>query len=197
MVSASFLTLSGVVFFLSFISNVAGTIQTFIPLTQSGYAFHRGNTAALTTVEFFIDLTCPTCKDEWPVLNQVYQAYKTKVHFEYRVYPLPHHAQSFLTAQAAQVVSTFGKSHESVFTFIDTAFANQGKIVGTTTDSMTHDEVVVIVADWATFETGVTSEQYYEGMNTSTTVGNQASVTARNSWKYCAIQGKNIFSFLF
>jgi hypothetical protein len=54
---------------------------------------------------------------------------------------------------------------------------------------MSHDDVVDLVASWATLNTGVTSAQYYEGMNTSTVVGNQASVDTRNTWKYCAING--------
>ncbi len=200
MVSTSFLSVpvvASIVSFLSILSSVASTTQSFIPLAKQGYAFHRGNTASVTTVEFFLDLTCPTCKEGWPLLNDVYELYKEKVHFEYRVYPLPHHAQSFLIAQAAQVVGVFGTEKEAVFTFFNTAFDKQSAVVGTTTDKMSHDDVVELVADWATYNTGVTSAQYFEGMNTSTTVGNQCSVDTRNTWKYSAINGEFVCVCLF
>lgn len=33
-------------------------IQTMIPLNKDSHSYHRGNAAAKTKVEFFIDLTC-------------------------------------------------------------------------------------------------------------------------------------------
>jgi protein-disulfide isomerase len=70
--------------------------ETMIPLSKDGHAFHRGNTSASTVVEFFIDLACSACMDEWPTLTEVYNAYKDKVHFEYRLFPLPYHQQGRL-----------------------------------------------------------------------------------------------------
>jgi hypothetical protein len=183
------LALLSVFCLLNLLSTAFATTASFIPLARNGYSFHRGNFSSLTTVEYFLDLTCPTCKEGWPILGEVYEQYKNKVHFEYRVYPLPHHAQSFLTAQAAQVVNKFGSNSEAVFTYFNTAFEKQSAIVGTTTNALSYNEVVDLVSEWAIINTGVSIEQYYEGMNTSTTVGNQCSVDSRNMWKYCAIQG--------
>ncbi len=92
-------------------------------------------------------------------------------------------------AQAVQVVNVYGTNAESVFTFLDTAFDKQSAIVGTTTNAMSYDDVVKLVSDWATYNTGVTSANYYTGMDTTTTVGSQCSVDARNTWKYIALQG--------
>lgn len=163
-------------------------IQTFIPLAKDGHAFHRGNTASLTTVEYFIDLTCSACRDSWKVLTEVYQLYKDKVHFQYRIFPLPYHQQGFIVAKAAQVVQAYGKP-DSVFTFFDTAYAKQPAIYNAATLDTTYNEVVDLVGSWATAGTGVTLEQYNTGMNSSTTIGQQCEMNARYQWKYITLQG--------
>lgn len=191
MLSASFISFSAIGVIASFLSIISGSsaVQSFIPLSKTAHAFHRGNVASLTTVELYLDLTCSTCRGDWPLLNEVYDYYKSKVHFEYRIFPLPHHAQAFLLSQAAQVVNVYGKDAEAVFTYMNTVYENQDAIVGETTNSMTYDQVVDMAAEWATYKTGVKKADYYTGMNASTTVGNQCSVDARNMWKYGAVQG--------
>lgn len=173
---------------LSFISSALAT-QSFIPLSRTGHAFHRGNTSALTTVEYFIDLTCSSCLDSWPLLNEVYEIYKDKVHFEYRVFPLPYHQQGFIVAKAAHVVNAFGSNADSVFTFFDTAFANQASIYNSVTADMTYNQVVDMVSEWAVSGTGVTKDNYDTGMNSSTSIGSQCEMNTRYMWKYVTIQG--------
>ena len=163
--------------------------NSMIPLSKDGHAYHRGNTSALTTVEYFIDLTCSACLDSWPTLTQVYNAYKDKVHFEYRVFPLPYHQQGFIVAKAAQVVYMLGSNTDAVFTFFDTAYANQAEIYNSATADMTYNDVVKLVSSWATLDTGLTSDQYYTGMDSSTVIGNQCEMNTRYMWKYNCIQG--------
>lgn len=172
---------------LIFVSAVSAQIQTFIPLSKDGHAFHRGNTASLTTVEYFIDLTCSACRESWPLLTQVYQEYKDKVHFMYRVFPLPYHQQGFILAKAAQVVQANGNS-DAVFKFFDTAYIKQPAIYNSATADMTYNEVIKLVGDWATADTGVTLDQYYTGMNSSTPIGQQCEMNARYMWKYITLQ---------
>lgn len=163
---------------------VKAEVDTAIPLSKTGYAFHRGNLASLTTVELYIDLTCSACRDSWPLLNKVYNTYKEKVHFFYRIFPLPYHQQAFITAKAAQVVSAYGSSSESVFTFFDTCYAKQPQIYNSATADMTYNEVVALVGGWATTDTGVTVDEYNTGMNNSTN-----EMNARYAWKYSTLQG--------
>lgn len=170
-------------------ARINGEASSMIPLAKDGHAYHRGNTASLTTVEYFIDLTCSSCLDSWSTLSEVYDKYKDSVHFMYRVFPLPYHQQGFILAKAAQVVNAFGSSSESVFTFFDTAYANQPAIYNSATADMTYNEVVALVQDWAIQGTGVTAEQYTTGMNSSTTIGSTLEMNARYMWKYNTIQG--------
>lgn len=160
-------------------------VQTFIPLSKDGHAFHRGNTASLTTVEYFIDLSCSSCRDSWPLLTKVYETYKDRVHFLYRVFPLPYHQQGFILAKAAQVVSAYSSDAEAVFRFFDTTYAKQPAIYNSATADMTYNEVLALVAPW----TGLSDAQYYEGMNSSTTTGSTCEMNARYMWKYVTLQG--------
>jgi protein-disulfide isomerase len=169
--------------------SVSGTANSMIPLQRTGYAYHRGNTSALTTVEFFIDLTCSACMDSWSTLNQVVETYKNQVHFMYRIFPLPYHQQGFIVSKASVVAYVFGDSHDSVFTFMDTAYANQAQIYNSATANMTYNEVVALVGTWATEATGVTLEEYNMGMNSGNQVGSQIEMNTRYMWKYVTIQG--------
>eukprot|EP01031_Cornospumella_fuschlensis_P052703 gene52703-64399_t len=135
--------LAGLLSFLVFCLSaciVNAQVQTFIPLSKDGHAFHRGNTAALTTVEYFIDLSCSSCRDSWPLLSKVYETYKDRVHFLYRVFPLPYHQQGFILAKAAQVVSAYSSDSEAVFRFFDTCYAKQPAIYNSATADMTYNE---------------------------------------------------------
>jgi len=163
---------------------VKAEVETAIPLSPDGYAYHRGNRASLTRVEYYIDLTCADCRASWPLLTKVYNAYKDKVHFLYRVFPLPYHQQAFITAKAAQVVNVYGTSSESVFNYFDTCYAKQPQIYNSATADMTYNQVVQLVGGWATVDTGVTETEYYAGMNNSTN-----EMNARYMWKYIALQG--------
>lgn len=169
-------------------ASVSATANSMIPLQKTGYAYHRGNTSALTTVEFFIDLTCSACLDSWSTLNEVVATYKDKVHFLYRVFPLPYHQQGFIVSKASVVTYVFG-TQDAVFTFMDTAYANQAQIYNSATANMTYNQVVDLVADWATQGTGVSKETYYAAMDSSNAVGNKIEMNTRYMWKYVAIQG--------
>lgn len=172
---------------LAAVTNVSAEAETAIPLSRDGRAFHRGNFSSLTTVELFIDLTCSACRDSWPLLTQVYQVYKDRVHFMYRIFPLPYHQQGFIVAKGAQVVNAYAGS-EAAFKYIDTSYAKQPAIYNSATADMTYNEVVELVSDWAV-SSGITKDQYYNGMNSSTTIGSQCEMNTRYMWKYVTLQG--------
>jgi hypothetical protein len=72
---------------------------------------------------------------------------------------------------------------------MDTAYAKQSSIYNSVTMDMSYNEVLALIEEWATAGTGVTSDQYYSGMNSSTTVGQQSEMNARYMWKYTCLQG--------
>lgn len=158
--------------------------QSLIPLSPNDYSFSRGNPASNIVVEFYIDLTCSACQDSWPTLNQVVAQYSDRVFFKYHVFPLPYHQQAFILAKAAQVVNYY--SPDNIFSFMDTVYTNQAAIYNSATADMTYNQVVQLVEKWAVNDQ-LTSQQYYDGMNSSTTVGNTLEMQARYTWKYSTL----------
>ena len=162
--------------------------DSLLPLQKNQYAFPRGNLSSPVIVDFFIDLGCSSCLSSWPTITEVYDTYKDRVKFQYRVFPLPYHQQSFILAKAAQVVDYYGVKG-SVFTFFDTSFANQPLIYNTATADSTYNEVVALVSEWATAGTGVSYNDYYVGMNnTANTIGNTLEMNARYMWKNACLK---------
>jgi hypothetical protein len=183
-----FFSLLKVVLYVVTLRFISGEVSTMIPLATNGYGFHRGNSAAITTVEFFIDLTCSSCLESWPLLTQVYQSYKDRVRFLYRIFPLPYHQQGFIVAKAAQVVDQLG-SKDSVFAFFDIAFDKQPLIYNSATYDTTYNQVLAIVEPWVTLAANISSSDYYNAMNSSTTIGKTCEMNARYMWKYVTLQG--------
>ena len=159
--------------------------ETLIPLSPTGYAFQRGNAASSIVVDLYIDLTCSSCLSEWPTFNQVIDTYGSDVNFLYRILPLPYHQQAFIVSKAASCVAYFVP--DAIFTFMDTAYANQDQIYTSTTADMTYNEVIALVEQWTIEGTGLTSEQYYVGMNSSTAAGNAIEMNSRYMFKYSAL----------
>eukprot|EP00597_Dinobryon_sp_UTEXLB2267_P017976 CAMPEP_0201104706 /NCGR_PEP_ID=MMETSP0812-20130820/40727_1 /ASSEMBLY_ACC=CAM_ASM_000668 /TAXON_ID=98059 /ORGANISM="Dinobryon sp., Strain UTEXLB2267" /LENGTH=197 /DNA_ID=CAMNT_0047364065 /DNA_START=17 /DNA_END=610 /DNA_ORIENTATION=+ len=164
---------------------------SMIPLQKYDYAFPRGNLSSLITVDFYIDLTCSSCLDAWPTLTNVVDEYKDQVRFMYRVFPLPYHQQAFILAKAAQVVNYYG-AKSAIFTFMDTAYALQPQIYNSATSDMTYNQVVRMVSNWATKDTGVSTDDYFIGMNSSTSIGSTIEMSTRYMWKYSCL--KDIFA---
>ncbi len=137
-------------------------------------------------VEFYIDLSCSSCQSEWPTLNNVVKNYSDRVNFLYRIIPLPYHQQGFILSKAASVVNYY-TSLDSVFTYFDTVYANQAQIYNSATADKTYNEVVSLVGEWATLNTGLNSKQYYEGMNQSTSIGSTCEMNTRYMFKYLTL----------
>ena len=158
--------------------------ETLIPLSANSYGFHAGSASSSIIVEFNIDLGCSSCLDSWPTMKQVQEIYASSVHFIYRIFPLPYHQQAFILSKAANCVNFF--SPDAIFKFMDTCFDNQAEIYNSATADMSYNDVVALVEPWAV-SAGITSEQYYEGMNTSTTNGNAIEMNARYMFKYATL----------
>jgi hypothetical protein len=162
--------------------------STGIPLDRNDWSYQRGDTSSLVVVEYIIDLTCSSTMDAWPVIQQVSNLYNDYVKFQYRVMPLPYHQQGFIVAKAAQLVK-FYTDGKGVFTFMNTAIVNQPAIYNTATADMTYNEVVRLVETWAVNGTGLTSAQYYEGMDRDNDSGNIIEMNTRYMWKFATSHG--------
>lgn len=173
------------------ISYVVADVETMIPLSKNAYAFQRGTSGSNVVVELYVDLSCSSCLSSWPTLGEVYSKYYSKVSFLYRIFPLPYHQQAFILSKAAAVVNKFG-APGSVFTYMDTVFAQQSEIYNAATADMTYNEVIKLVSAFATSGTGVTDADYYLAMNSSNPVGSSIEMSARYMWKYATLQ--NIFA---
>ncbi len=121
------------------------------------------------------------------MLNQVVAEYSDRVNFLYRILPLPYHQQAFIVSKAASLVDYYSSSSDAVFTFMDTAYDQQPSIYNSATADMTYNQVVALVQSWAIDGTGVTKEQYAEGMNSSTTAGSSIEMNSRYMFKYSAL----------
>ncbi len=172
--------------FACIVGHVSCDASSMIPLSKDSYAYSIGDTKSSVTVDFYIDLTCSSCLENWPTITEVVQTYEDKVYFNFRVFPLPYHQQAFLVAKGASLVNYFTKG-KGVFTYMNTAFANQALIYNTATADLTYNQVVDIVESWATTDTGVSSEEFTIGMNSSNTIGSNIEMYTRYMWKYTCL----------
>lgn len=80
-----------------------------------------GPTNAKVTFVEFADFQCPGCGVASPVVKQLREAYKGKVNYVFRQFPLQMHKNSRPAAEAAEAAGAQGK----FFEMGDTLFANQ------------------------------------------------------------------------
>ena len=76
-----------------------------VPLPNTYPGFRWGNVGAPVLIEGFLDLLCPDCSAQFPIVKQVLAHYGPgNVTFVFHVFPLPYHTFAFIAAQGAQVV---------------------------------------------------------------------------------------------
>jgi len=160
--------------------------DSLIPVSSDSYAYQRGNPSSNVVVEFYLDLGCSGCRSSWSMHSKVYEEYADRVNFLYHLYPMPIHQAGFTLSQAAQTVDYFG-DEGAVFNFMDLAMKNQPTIYNDQIANMTYNQVVDLIGSWAMEGTGVTSDEYYTGMNTSTDVGNAMEMNVHYAWKFGAL----------
>jgi len=84
----------------------------------------KGPDKAPVTIVEFSDYQCPFCSRAENTVQDVLKKYGDKIHFVYRDYPLPFHANANIAAQAAQCAADQGKFWEMHAAL----FANQQKL---------------------------------------------------------------------
>lgn len=71
-----------------------------------------GTSSAKVTIVEYGDFQCPACGSAHPIVKQVLNDYKDKVHFVFRNFPLPMHANAPFAAEAAYAAGLQGKFWE-------------------------------------------------------------------------------------
>lgn len=76
--------------------------QAPIPARPDGWAV--GPPGAPVVVDMFLDLMCPDCRADDPIITQLARHYGDRVRIVYHVFPLPYHRNAFAMAQLAHYI---------------------------------------------------------------------------------------------
>jgi len=155
--------------------------QPPIPKTYPGHSL--GQMTGSILFEVFFDHVCPDSKFSWPIIQQVLNAYSSKMHLIIHIYPLPYHRNAFYATQAGLVIQDL-KGEKAWFQWLDLIFQNQSQFYNNPTADMTSNDVIKLYAKFAG-QLGIPETSFITGM----TYGNQYDSDARTYWKYGADRG--------
>lgn len=73
-----------------------------------------GSPSAAVTIEEFADFQCPTCSMTYPIMEEIKNAYGSRIYFVYRNFPLkiPAHDKTYEASVAAEAAGMQGKFFE-------------------------------------------------------------------------------------
>jgi len=73
-----------------------------------------GSPSAAVTIEEFADFQCPTCSMTYPIMDEIKNAYGSRINFVYRNFPLkiPAHDKTYEASVAAEAAGMQGKFFE-------------------------------------------------------------------------------------
>jgi len=100
-------------------TNTAPTYSDVKPVTDADYM--QGDKNAKLTMVTYTDLECPFCKQFHPVVSQVLSAYKGKVRWVYRNFPLSFHQNAEKEAEASLCVGKIG-GNDKYWSFVNKIF---------------------------------------------------------------------------
>jgi len=96
----------------------------------------------VTMVEFG-DFECPACGEAYPDVKKLINAYKGKMTYVFREFPIPSHKYGFLAAYAAEAAGAQGK----FFEMEDKLYSNQNEWADETKDTNAMDYFVKYAQD--------------------------------------------------
>jgi protein-disulfide isomerase len=157
-----------------------------IPLSKTSNSFTRGDLSSPITVDFWIDLACSDTMNNWPIYQEVYAQYESKVKFAYHLFPLPYHQFAFLLNKSANVVSLASKDADDVFRFFDASFEpeNQAKVYNSATGDVTYNMMLQTVGQMVTNATSLDLDKYLDEMANN----EDAEMNTRYGWKEAAMK---------
>jgi protein-disulfide isomerase len=130
---------------------------------------HIGNPTAPIKVIEFTDYQCPFCKKARPNIQQVIDAYKDKVVYVLRDFPLSFHKFAKSAANAAQCAGEQGK----YFEFSNKIWDNQQDL----TEATFKNYATTLGLDMAKFSACSTSNKYFKEIDKDQADGAAAGVT--------------------
>lgn len=99
-VTLGFLIVIGVL--IAFVSSPSTSTPNINIAPVSSRDISTGNSKAKVTLVEYADFQCPACAAYHPVVNQILDAYKDKIFYVYRMFPLEQaHPNAVISAQAA------------------------------------------------------------------------------------------------
>lgn len=158
-----------------------------LPLSRVDYAFWVGQ-ASMVTVEMTIDLSCSATKDAWETIQKVIETYDEEVQFKIRILPLPYHHTSYMLSKGASVVY-FYEGDSAALKYMNAIIEKQDDFLNTATDNMSYNDILNDLEKVATNDTGLTLEQFYEGMDPATQAGATIEQFTRYEFKYLMLGG--------
>ena len=83
-----------------------------VPLPNTPDAYLRlGSPSAQVVMDVFVDLLCPDCAGDWPILKQLSAHYTPEqLQLVIHLFPLPYHTNAFYVAYAANVITTLNST---------------------------------------------------------------------------------------
>jgi protein-disulfide isomerase len=119
-VALIFLVVIGVL--IAAVSNPSSSTQNITIAPVSARDISTGNPKAKVTLVEYADFQCPACAAYHPVVNQLLDAYKNKIFYVYRIFPLEQaHPNALVSAQAAYAAYQQG----AFFSYGDLLFTKQ------------------------------------------------------------------------
>jgi protein-disulfide isomerase len=120
-VALIFLIVIGVLIF-AVSSSTFSTTSNITIAPVSSRDISTGNPKAKVVLIEYADFQCPACAAYHPVVNQILAAYKDRLFYVYRMFPLEQeHANALISAQAAYAAYKQG----AFFSYSDQLFSNQ------------------------------------------------------------------------
>jgi len=160
---------------------VAVTAQVPIPKRPDG--FPLGSTcSAPITLDVFFDPLCPDCAEAWPTVKALVPKYGTNLHIRMHTFPLPYHTWAFVAAQGVHVAASV--SNTTLWSYVDTIFANQAAFWNDQASRYTQPQVVAALAQLMESKGVMSASALVRGLNDA-----NFNMATRVSWKYGCTRG--------
>jgi len=163
--------------------------QVPIPNRPDGWGV-GGPADAHVVIEMFLDPLCPDCQATWPIVQQVIQAYGTKIHFRFHTFPLPYHTNAFLVSQSIHVVANYtNRNTNAIYEYTTKIFEGQDQFYNGATINLTMPQVAEKLATFAAQTSIIPKDKLLDGL-----ASDDLNFETRVSWKYTCSRG-DFFSF--